>query len=163
MPEATDDDASPGGPPEDATPDKVKDAFARRLRGMLSERGWTQADLARSAAVHMPGGKGVAPHFVSKYLAGRSLPRAERLAAICRALGVEPAELLPRRGVRRARNPSSVEGVGAPEASDPPGAASRLEIALEPDGMFRVSFEGRVSREVASRFMSVLTGSDEKT
>lgn len=60
--------------------------LADHLRDMLAARGWTQADLADHT--------GLTRAAVNRYVNGRREPRAETVAAIAEALGVNPADLI---------------------------------------------------------------------
>lgn len=60
--------------------------LASRLRDLLEARGWTQSDLAEAA--------GIGRVAVSRYVNGRREPRAETVAVIASALGVNPADLV---------------------------------------------------------------------
>lgn len=62
-----------------------KHQFIRRVRELMTAKGWSQSDLARAA--------GVGPDRISKYLAGVSLPRVGHARRIAGALGVPVAEL----------------------------------------------------------------------
>lgn len=95
-----------GGALANAPRDYVKVEFARRLQAAMVRKGWNQSELARRAQEHLPKGapKGsrVGRDNVSQYIRGRVLPAPHTLAALAEALGVEPADLLPSRGVPQA-------------------------------------------------------------
>jgi transcriptional regulator with XRE-family HTH domain len=65
----------------------TKEEFARRLYGLMIEKGWRQADLARAA--------GLPRNAISVYLRGASLPNPDSLKKLAKALDVEPDILLP--------------------------------------------------------------------
>lgn len=65
----------------------TKQEFGKRLYKMMVEKGWHQSELARRS--------GLARDSVSTYIRGVSLPEPGNLAALARALGVEPVDLLP--------------------------------------------------------------------
>ncbi len=65
----------------------AKDEFARRLYKLMIDKGWRQSDLARHA--------GLARNAISVYLRGASLPGPENVKALAKALGMDPALLLP--------------------------------------------------------------------
>lgn len=65
----------------------AKDEFARRLYKLMLDKGWRQADFARTA--------GLPRNAISVYLRGASLPSPENLKALAKALGVDPDNLLP--------------------------------------------------------------------
>lgn len=65
----------------------AKDEFARRLYKLMVDKGWRQADLARSS--------GLPRNAVSVYMRGASLPNPESLKALAKAFNVDPDKLLP--------------------------------------------------------------------
>lgn len=73
----------------------IAEDFGRRLQRHLLRKGWNQSDLARQASLHMPGNKKVGRDSVSHYVRGMNVPGPGVLAALAKALGVEPNELLP--------------------------------------------------------------------
>ena len=91
-----------GDMPTTAPRDAIALEFGRRLQRKMTEHGWNQSELARRASDHMIDGKQIGRDSISYYINGRFLPTAERLEAICKALGMEKAELLPTRGVGAA-------------------------------------------------------------
>ncbi len=92
-------------PTEGAGPDLPKDVvkieFAKRLQHAMVKKGWNQSELARRAQVHMKG-KRLERDNISTYIRGNALPDPARLNALCLALSVPPAELLPSRGIPSA-------------------------------------------------------------
>lgn len=64
-----------------------KQEFGRRLYRLMAAKGWHQSELARRA--------GIARDSVSTYIRGVSLPEPGNLDLLAKALGVDPAELLP--------------------------------------------------------------------
>jgi transcriptional regulator with XRE-family HTH domain len=64
-----------------------KQEFGRRLYRLMAAKGWHQSELARKA--------GIARDSVSTYIRGVSLPEPGNLELLAKALGVEPADLLP--------------------------------------------------------------------
>lgn len=105
----------PAGIPNGAPKDAVNAEFARRLQQALVARGWSQSDLARRVRDHMPEGDGrVGRDNISRYIRGVSLPRPTHLAALCRALGMRPEELLPAEG----RPTGGVIGMEVRETAD---------------------------------------------
>lgn len=81
----------PGGCSEsdDAlSPREIKrQEFGRRLAALLTERGWNQSELARRSEIGRDA--------VSTYIRGRVFPENKSLAAMAKALSVEPEQLLP--------------------------------------------------------------------
>lgn len=65
----------------------TKQEFARRLSAAILDRAWTQADLARHAAISRDS--------VSTYVRGRSLPTPTNLKKMADALGIQPHTLMP--------------------------------------------------------------------
>jgi transcriptional regulator with XRE-family HTH domain len=72
--------------------------FGKRLQRVMMAKGLSQSELARLAEMHL--GKHFGRDSVSQYIRGETLPNPQRLGALSKALGVEPEELLPSRGVR---------------------------------------------------------------
>ena len=91
----------PADMPDNAPADAVKAEFAARLQRRMADKGWNQSELARRASVHLENGE-IGRDSVSIYMRGKSLPNPANLAALARALGCEPADLLPSRGVPSA-------------------------------------------------------------
>ena len=71
----------------------IKDDFAEKLRLLRGERGLSQVDLANLT--------GIAPAQLSRYELGKSYPRAEIMAKLASALGVDRRELSTK-GLERA-------------------------------------------------------------
>lgn len=63
-------------------------AFARRLQNLAGARGWGVTELSRNA--------GLPRDVINAYWRGVAVPRPGRVAAIARALGTTPAQLLGR-------------------------------------------------------------------
>lgn len=85
----------PAGAPMDAR----KIEFGRRVQARMNAKQWNQTDLARESSKQMPGswkGKNkITRDNVSKYVRGLQFPGPVRLKALCAALGVQQADLLP--------------------------------------------------------------------
>jgi transcriptional regulator with XRE-family HTH domain len=100
--------------------DERKRIFAKHLWDALTERGWNQSEFARQATLHMPIDKktGKPKEFtrdqVSKYVRGKTLPYNESLHAMCKALNMEPSELIPGGGspVAEAQKSVAIEDMG---------------------------------------------------
>jgi len=60
-------------------------SFAQYLRAAMDERGWNQADLARAS--------GLSPKSVSEYISKGVIPRADRIKALARGMGVPEDEV----------------------------------------------------------------------
>lgn len=67
----------------------LKRAFSENLRYFMALRKKTQADLAQAT--------GVAASTVSYWINGVKIPRADKLAAICRCLNIDMNDLLSQR------------------------------------------------------------------
>lgn len=93
--------------PANAPVEEVKAEFARRLNAFMVRKGWNQSELARRAEGYSPG-KRFGRDNVSVYIRGMVLPGPLHLNALAQALGVEPSDLLPTRGVPQAgdKNPT---------------------------------------------------------
>lgn len=70
--------------------------FARRLTTLRVKKGWSQSELARRAAIHVPD-KTFGRDNISKYEKGTSTPLPLFLMALSKALNVNPGELMPER------------------------------------------------------------------
>ena|ERR1700729_991579 len=80
--------------------------FGRRLQKAMAAKGWSQSELARRANTLLPPREpGQVQHrdfrrdLVSHYVRGQHMPSPASLAAMARALGVTPADLMPQEGV----------------------------------------------------------------
>lgn len=98
---------------DDGSLQALRAEFARRLQMAMMERGWSQSDLARQAALHLPKGKRMGRDDISTYIRGNAIPRPDKLGAICAALGVDPAYLIPE-GARRS-TAADMRGPALPE------------------------------------------------
>lgn len=91
--------------------------FGRRLQSRMIELGWNQSELARRASAYLPKpapGQKQGHEFIrdriSHYVRGVRMPRPEGLAVLAKALGVQPADLVPPGGVPYAgKTPPSFE------------------------------------------------------
>lgn len=79
---------------EVAAREALRKEFAQHLARHMDAKGWSQADLARQAALHMGDGE-FRRDNVSVYLKAAALPRPKQLNALAAALGVSPDELMP--------------------------------------------------------------------
>ena len=95
--------------------DERKRIFAKNLWDALTEKGWNQSEFARQATLFMPIDKktGKPKEFtrdqVSKYVRGKTLPYNESLHAMCKALNMEPGELIPGGGSPVVEGQKSIE------------------------------------------------------
>lgn len=72
---------------DEAAKEPLKREFSRRLHQALVAKDWRQADLHRSS--------GIAKDSISQYYNGKTLPSPISLEKLAKALGVQPADLLP--------------------------------------------------------------------
>lgn len=92
--------ASRNDPPSDEPPhpnspeQQFKQDFADRLADFMLKKGWNQSDLARHAARHMPSGQFNRDN-ISNYKNAKHVPGTVHTAALCKALGIERADLFP--------------------------------------------------------------------
>jgi transcriptional regulator with XRE-family HTH domain len=89
--------------------------FARRLQGLLSERGWTQSELARRMAPLLKESR-IGRDNISKYVRGKVLPLPAALEAMAKVLGVESKDLLPSRATQTVSDelaPLNLRDIGA--------------------------------------------------
>ena len=73
-----------------------REAFALRLATLRVKKGWSQSDLARHAAQHVPD-KTFGRDNISKYEKATSAPLPLFLMALAKALGVSAVDLMPER------------------------------------------------------------------
>lgn len=83
--------ALPAGTPRD----HIKIDFAKRLQKAMIDKGWNQSELARRASAFLPKSSPLTRDSVSHYVRAVALPRPAQLAALAKALGKSPADLLP--------------------------------------------------------------------
>lgn len=83
-----------------------REAFGRKLQGMLVERGMTAAELSREVTRHLPAGKKMGRDVITRYTTGRSIPTPINLKAMARALNVDPNMMIPRDYASRPGEPS---------------------------------------------------------
>lgn len=66
--------------------ERINETFSNNLKYFMDLRKKSQADIARAT--------GVATSTVSYWVSGSKIPRADKLAAICRCLNIEMNDLL---------------------------------------------------------------------
>lgn len=86
----------------DTSKEVAKAEFARRLNRLMNKKGWNQSVLAREAAKLSPPGISMTRDKVSNYIRGKNIPNPAHLTVLCAALGCEPEDLVPSRGVPEA-------------------------------------------------------------
>lgn len=69
------------------TRERAKQEFAKRLRKMMLDRGWSQSELSRRA--------GIGRDSVSCYIRAINLPEGPAIRKLAKALSVEEEDLLP--------------------------------------------------------------------
>lgn len=83
-----------GGLPEGAPRDAMLQEFGRRVQAAMIKKGWSQTELARNASRYMETGR-IGRDSISTYIRGTNLPRPKTLAALARALEIDPDDLKP--------------------------------------------------------------------
>lgn len=130
---------------QDGSAQAVKNEFARRLQTRYADRGWNQSDLAREASKFLPKpmrgqkqGKRIGRDQISHYTRGVSLPRPDVLRALAKALGCEPADLMP----------------GAVPSTAMP--ATPFRITSLPDGRVRLVVDRPISMKKAMDIVRIM-------
>jgi transcriptional regulator with XRE-family HTH domain len=80
-------------------PAAIRVDFAKKLQDALSDRGWTQSELARRMAPLLKESR-IGRDNISKYVRGKVLPLPPALEAMAKVLGVESRDLLPSRATQ---------------------------------------------------------------
>ncbi len=94
------------------------EVFSARLRQMMGERGFKQADVIREASAR---GKRLGKSQVSQYVSGKTMPRHDVLAILADLLGVEPSWLSganAERGADTARETDAARETNAVRETD---------------------------------------------
>lgn len=134
-------EAPKGSLAADATSEQVKTEFARRLQSLLTSRGLSQTDFAK--AVEAKTGRALQAYHISNYIRGRSLPRQDVLYDLAKTLGVEPASLLPHRGMPEMQR-----------------ALAPLEMRQTEDGNVWLKLNRSVTYATALKIMALLSEED---
>lgn len=104
------------------------EVFSARLRQVMGERGFKQADVIREASAR---GKRLGKSQVSQYVSGKTMPRHDVLAILADLLGVEPSWLSganAERGVNTVRETNAARKADAAWETEPaPAAATRQQ------------------------------------
>lgn len=138
---------APAGLPDDAGRDEVKEEFKRRLGAAMHRKGWNQSELARQASKHVPDDGTVERSVISHYMNAHVLPTPRNLHAISKALGVDPYDLLPTKGMPTL------------EKDLPPFEVKSVEGE---EGMAWLRVNRRVPMRVALQIAGILSDIDEK-
>jgi transcriptional regulator with XRE-family HTH domain len=143
--------------------DAAKEAFAARLRSIMSKRGLTAAETARRMRDHLPDGGRASRATVSHYRAARALPRLRYLDALSLALGVDRSELLPTLNADDSAGASDArreigprEAPASSEATAPELHSARLCSIEDHGDEVHLQVNQRVSWEVALTILSAL-------
>jgi transcriptional regulator with XRE-family HTH domain len=97
----------------------AKAAFADRLKAAIEQKGWSLGQTARQVSRFLDGETKFGPAHVWHYLQGKVLPRRQYLAAISRALGLPPEELVPPVPLARATDSGVCEARSTSRAATP--------------------------------------------
>jgi transcriptional regulator with XRE-family HTH domain len=136
----------------DPSEQSVYAEFGRRLQARMIELGWNQSELARRASACLPKaapgqkqGKEFIRDRVSHYVRGVRMPRPEGLAALAKALGVQPADLVPAGGV--------------PYAGKAPAA---FEMKTESPGRVMLRVNRAMSTRTATKISALIAEEDKR-
>lgn len=116
-----------------APPVAIRMDFAKRLQDALSDKGWTQSELARRMAPLLRESR-IGRDNISKYVRGKVLPLPPALAAMAKVLGCEPSDLLPSRATQAVSDqlsPMDVRDIGGGRYWLQINQAVDADIALE--------------------------------
>lgn len=105
------------------------EVFSARLRQMMGERGFKQADVIREASAR---GKRLGKSQVSQYVSGKTMPRHDVLAILADLLGVEPSWLSganAERGADTARETDTVRETNVVRETESARAAATMQQA----------------------------------
>lgn len=116
----------------------AREEFARRLHTLMRDKGWRQADFARSS--------GLTRNSISVYLRGDSLPNKDSLKALAKALEVDPDYLLPNY---------------KESAIDRDNPALEFRVSPSDPKMAWLRINRLVSTSLAIKIMSLLEAEDE--
>lgn len=121
-----------------------REAFASRLTALRVAKGWSQSELARRAKLHAHG-RSFGRDNISKYESATTMPLPLFQAALAKALGVSPSELIPE----------------STSIWDVPGeVADELEFKKVGQDRARVRFNREMPIELAFRIMGMLQSLD---
>jgi transcriptional regulator with XRE-family HTH domain len=107
--------------------------FAKRLQDALSDRGWTQSELARRMAPLLKESR-IGRDNISKYVRGKVLPLPHALEAMAKILGMDSKDLLPSRATRAVSDglsPLDIRDIGGDQYWVQINQALDADVAIE--------------------------------
>lgn len=117
--------------------DPVSVEFGKRLQHFAAEKGFNQADLAREGSKHLPKGSDLRRDNISLYVRGIQMPGPVRLRALCKALGVTEADLVPNAMSNENAPPFAMKPLEAGNVWLQVNQAVSMDLALEVAAMLR--------------------------
>lgn len=127
----------------DVSRDMALTEFARRLQQAYTKKGWNQSETARKASVFTE--RPITRDLISKYVAMKTGPSPTNLAALAKAFGMEPNDLMPTRGLTAAMD------------RNPP-----LEVRQLDNGSYSLRINKVVPASIAMRILGILGELDEE-
>ncbi len=137
--------AAPKGLSVMPTISEVRREFGRRIQRIITEKGWNQSELSKQATKFMPGKRPLTRDNVSKYVRGQQIPGPVRMRALCKALGVEPEDLVP---------------IGAVQSVDDDAPPLRVDTLA--DGRVFLRLNQVTDMDIAMKIMALLQSRDTK-
>jgi transcriptional regulator with XRE-family HTH domain len=116
-----------------APPAAIRMDFAKRLQDALSDRGWTQSELARRMAPLLKESR-IGRDNISKYVRGKVLPLPHALEAMAKILGMDSKDLLPSRATRAVSDglsPLDIRDIGGDQYWVQINQALDADVAIE--------------------------------
>lgn len=127
-------------------------AFARNLRNAMDRKGYTQATLMHRANVYASKDRQISRSNISEYCSGKRMPGPARLNAICRALDIEPDDLMPLSYSPAARNPRRARSANA----RPGSVRGRTEVHDMGEGKAHLIIDRLVDWETVTAITKIL-------
>ncbi len=140
--------------PRILTIDVLRRDFAKRLQDILSERGWSQSDLARACWGQTESGAARGLYNISAWVNALALPSPKHLQEVCNALGVDQEDLVPA-GMRAAKT----DGMHAAST----GATEPLKMVLSGDGMAHIEVNADMTPEAALKIYEIVRKATDET
>jgi len=113
--------------------------FGQRLNRLMTERGWSGAELARRASLHLPAGKKpIGRDTIAWYVRGKRAPGPVFLKAVARALDIAPEMLLPR---SHQQAPGEAAPVPVLEAPDQKQREDIVRMVINPNIPLETAWE----------------------